>query len=316
MTFYIPWLVDAARLTGYPVIDVPGRASRGHGGMRVVEVVTDHHTANPNRANYPSLGIVRDGRADLAGPLAHLGLARDGTIYVIASGLCYHAGASRWAGFNDLNDEAIGIEAESAGTYDDWTSAQKDCYPRLNAALLYYMHRGADRLCGHKECCLPAGRKIDPGFTNMQAVRDKVAWLLGDPLHRIPRFANPTTVEVTPIGSHRRRNEDNNVELPVATTRRDYQVPTDVVGGWCGGAEFMLTANTDGNAKSAKVFGIYAVIWRGGTPPDVRELQKNDAGAAFAQWWPWKGALPKGTTSIIVSYIAPQGMVARVEYEH
>jgi hypothetical protein len=118
------------------------------------------------------------------------------------------------------------------------------------------------------------------------------------------------------VGSTRRRDEDNNMELPITTTRRDYQVPTDVVGGWCGDAQFMLTANTDGNTKSARVFGIYAVIWRGGTPPDVRELQRNDAGAAFSQWWPWKGPLPDGTTSVIVSYLAPQGMVARVEYEH
>lgn len=105
-------------------------------------------------------------------------------------------------------------------------------------------------------------------------------------------------------------------ELPIATARRDYQCPTDPVGGWCGAANFLLTANTDGNAKSAKVFGIFAVIWRGGTPPQVIELQRDNAGAGFTQWWPWKGALPAGTTSVIVSYLAPQGMVARVEYEH
>jgi hypothetical protein len=105
-------------------------------------------------------------------------------------------------------------------------------------------------------------------------------------------------------------------ELPVTSTRQDYQVPTDVVGGWCGAANFLLTANTDGNTKSAKVFGIFAVIWRGSTPPGVIELQGNNSGAVFTQWWSWKGALPAGTTSVIVSYLAPHGMVARVEYEH
>lgn len=114
---------------------------------------------------------------------------------------------------------------------------------------------------------------------------------------------------------NRRRDEDD-MDLPATTTRRDFQVPTDVVGGWCGDAQFWLTANTDGNQKTARVFGIYAVIWRGGTPPDVRELQKSDAGQAFAQWWPWTGPLPAGTTSVVVNYLAPQGMVARVEYEH
>lgn len=114
----------------------------------------------------------------------------------------------------------------------------------------------------------------------------------------------------------RRRDEDNTMELPATTARRDFQVPTDVIGGWCGNAQFMLTANTDGNADTARVFGIYAVAWRGSTPPLVTELQKNDGGQVFRQWWPWKGALPNGTTSVVVNYLAPQGMVARVEYEH
>lgn len=188
-SIYIPWLVDAARMTGYPVVDVPGQRTRGHGGMRAVECVTGHHTAD-GPGEYPSLFIVRDGRTDLAGPLAHLGLGRSGTIYVIAAGLCYHAGASAWAGFLDLNDEAIGIEAESSGVRDDWTPAQRDAYPRLVAALLYFMRRDASRFAGHKEVCLPAGRKIDPQFWDLPEFRKRVAWLLADPLARIPRFAN------------------------------------------------------------------------------------------------------------------------------
>jgi hypothetical protein len=189
-SLYIPWLVDAARLTGYPVVDVPGHRARGHGGMRAVEGVTGHHTAD-GPGEYPSLFIVRDGRSDLAGPLAHLGLGRSGTIYVIAAGLCYHAGASQWAGFLDLNDEFIGIEAESAGTRDDWTDAQHDAYPRLVAALLHFMRRDASRFAGHREVCLPTGRKIDPAFLDLPAFRKRVEWLLGDALARIPRFANP-----------------------------------------------------------------------------------------------------------------------------
>jgi hypothetical protein len=115
---YVPWLADAARTTGYPVVEIAGWRSRGHGGMRLVEGVVGHHTATSDRASgdYPSLGIVTNGRSDLPGPLANYGLGRSGTIYVIAAGAAYHAGASRWAGFVDLNDEFLGIEAESAGT--------------------------------------------------------------------------------------------------------------------------------------------------------------------------------------------------------
>lgn len=167
MGFYIPWLVDAARLavagTGKQVIAEPGWQNRGHGPMRVVEVVVGHHTGTPNTAagDYPSLRIVRDGRADLAGPLAHYGLARSGNVSVIAAGLCYHAGASAYLGFTDLNDEAIGIEAESAGA-GGWTGDQLLIYPRLVTACLQYMRRGVDRYASHRTIARPAGRKPDP----------------------------------------------------------------------------------------------------------------------------------------------------------
>ena len=63
----IPWLVDAARLTGYPVTEVGGWQGRGHGGMRVLEGVVCHHTAGPKTGNMPSLGVITNGRAGLAG---------------------------------------------------------------------------------------------------------------------------------------------------------------------------------------------------------------------------------------------------------
>lgn len=160
---YVPWLSDAARSTGYPVVEINGWRSRGHGGMRLVEGVVGHHTGTPDSApgDYPSLGVVTNGRSDLAGPLCNLGLGRSGTIYVVAAGCAWHAGASAWAGFTDLNDEFLGIEAESAGT-GGWTAAQRDCYPKLVGALLKYMSRGTDRYAGHKDVCLPHGRKPDP----------------------------------------------------------------------------------------------------------------------------------------------------------
>lgn len=183
---YIPWLVDAARLTGYPVVEVNGWRTRGHGGFRAVEGVVLHHTAD-GPGEYPSLNIVTNGRSDLAGPLCNLGIGRSGTIYVVAAGAAWHAGASAWAGFTDLNDEFIGIEAESRGTQDDWTPEERDCYVRLVAALLYYLHRDASRACGHLECALPHGRKIDPAFIDLNRFREDVQRLLADPLRLIPR---------------------------------------------------------------------------------------------------------------------------------
>jgi hypothetical protein len=194
MGIWVPWLADAARMTGYPVSEVSGWRSRGHGsGFRAIEGIVLHHTAGAPTGEYPSLGVVRDGRAGLAGPLSNLGLGRSGTIYVIAAGVSWHAGASAWNGFRDLNDEFLGVECESVGTRDDWTAAQRDVYPRLAAACLYYMRRSAGRCAGHKEVALPLGRKIDPAFTDMNEFRDRVGWMLGDPLTRIPRGSTPTT---------------------------------------------------------------------------------------------------------------------------
>lgn len=129
--------------------------------------------------------------------------------------------------------------------------------------------------------------------------RDELATLLGIPT------VNPLS------GTRSRRREDADMELPATDTRIDKQVPTDVVGGWCGAANLLLTANTGG----ATVYGVYAVSDRGPTQPLVTPLLKADAGQDFAGWWPMKAALPAGTTSVVVNYTAPAGMVARIEYE-
>lgn len=185
---YVPWLVEAARLTGYPVVEVAGWRTRGHGGLSSVEGVVVHHTAGPSVGEMPSLAVVRDGRAGLAGPLSQLGLGRSGTVYVIAAGLAYHAGASAWADMTALNSRFLGIEAEDDGD-GTWTPAQLDCYPRLCAALCHYMRRDASRVAAHREVALPKGRKPDPTGIDMAAFRRQITRLLADPLTHIPRGA-------------------------------------------------------------------------------------------------------------------------------
>ena len=140
-----------------------------------------HHTATSDSAkgDYPSLNVVRDGRTGLAGPLANFGLGRNGTIYVIAAGCAWHAGVTRFAGFTDLNDEFLGIEAESAGT-GGWTNAQRDCYPKLVGSCLRYMKRGTSRYVSHRTSAYPPGRKPDPtGLTDAWMRERADAWLSG-----------------------------------------------------------------------------------------------------------------------------------------
>lgn len=183
MAVYALFLADAARSTGYPVVEVAGWGNRGHGPMRAIEGVMGHHTATPESVvgDYPSLRIVRDGRAGLSGPLCNLGLGRSGTIYVVAGGTAYHAGVSRFGGFTDLNDEFLGIEAEDSGD-GVWTDAMRDCYPKLVAALLRYINRGVDRYCSHRTAAYPPGRKPDPANLSDAWMREQAArWLNAPP---------------------------------------------------------------------------------------------------------------------------------------
>jgi N-acetylmuramoyl-L-alanine amidase len=291
MTFFIPWLVDAARLTGYPVVEVAGWRGRGHGGMRVSEGVVCHHTAGPKVGNMPSLGVITNGRAGLAGPLANYGLARDGTVYVVAAGCAWHAGASAWAGFHDLNDEFVGIEAEDDGD-GKWTDEQWDSYPRLVAAILFYCRRGSERTTGHKECCLPHGRKPDPGGVDMVAFRNRVNWLLGDPLKRIPRFSNP----------------------PTPTKKKDNEVQDIIVDAGKGSVRLICPV---GGASSIISHAYLSAVVNGPAKGSARCFAQSDRGG-IADWtWtinvhegrserPWR-ELPDGTTQINVQYDFPEG---------
>ena len=83
--------------------------------MGEVQGVLCHHTTGPKVGNMPTLNLLIEGRPDLAGPLAQLGLGRDGTFYVVAAGLCNHAGDGAYRSIVAGNTHLIGIEAENTG---------------------------------------------------------------------------------------------------------------------------------------------------------------------------------------------------------
>lgn len=159
-------LADACRKSGLPVVEQPGWRTRGHGQMSAVRSIICHHTAGPAAGELPSLTTVRDGRPGLAGPLAQLMLGRSGTVYVIAAGLCWHAGVV-FSPPTQGNAYAIGIEAEATGTAP-WPPAQYAAYARLCRALVDHYGLAVDRVLGHKEVASPRGRKVDPNFDCQQ----------------------------------------------------------------------------------------------------------------------------------------------------
>lgn len=163
---YLTNLAKVARDAGLTVVEVQGWEKRGHGVVGTVQTITCHHTANGGaKGNAPSLNVVTAGRSDLPGPLAHYVLGRDGTVYVVAAGLCYHAGASKLN--RQTNSHAIGIEAEAIGVpgaAGDWPETQMVAFAKLCRALMAAFGVPLQNVEGHKETCAPAGRKTDPSF--------------------------------------------------------------------------------------------------------------------------------------------------------
>lgn len=164
-------LADVLRRGGLDVEEMAGWRTRGHGPMGGVRTIVCHHTAGPRSGEAPSLNTVMNGRPGLEGPLSHLVLGRSGTWYVVAAGLCWHAGAT-WTA-DQGNSWAIGIEAEATGV-DGWPTEQYQSYARGCRVLADHYRVPVDRVLGHKEVAKPAGRKVDPNF-DMNAFRRAVA---------------------------------------------------------------------------------------------------------------------------------------------
>ncbi len=186
MAFSLTWLPQVLIDAGLKISLVKGWDTRGFGDVGQIVGVICHHTGvrNPTKQNIPSLHSLRDGRkaepnlSALPGPLAQLGLARDGTYFVIAAGKAIHAGPGVFKDFTG-NSRFIGIEAENHGKPDDfpWPQVQLDAYHHGVAAILKHLGKDATFCCGHKEYALPAGRKDDPDL-EMSSFRTSVAAIL------------------------------------------------------------------------------------------------------------------------------------------
>jgi N-acetyl-anhydromuramyl-L-alanine amidase AmpD len=172
------WLPDALRAAGLKVALVDGWQARGGDNIGRTLGVICHYTATVGGGNMPTLDTLIRGREDLPGPLSHLGLGKDGTYYIIASGRANHAGRGLWNGITTGNTNLIGIEAENSGrAKDPWPAVQLDAYHRGVAAILAEAGRTAASCCAHREYARPTGRKTDVNL-DMDAFRQAVATIL------------------------------------------------------------------------------------------------------------------------------------------
>src|ERR671936_408890 len=78
MIFSLTWLPSVLKGAGLKIALVEGWESRGRGDVGPIAGVMCHHTVGPRVGNMPSLNTLINGRSDLPGPLAQLGLGRDG----------------------------------------------------------------------------------------------------------------------------------------------------------------------------------------------------------------------------------------------
>lgn len=155
-------IYDRLIAAGLPVLD---RRVPGYKGLTFRPAATMlHHTASRGPTNLPSLDVCRYGRGEpnpLAGPLCQILIGRQGTICVITDGYANHAGRVREP-YSNYN--LVGVELENNGVGEPYPEAQLSATRNVCRAL------GFPTVLGHKEICVPTGRKIDPSF-DMHAFR-------------------------------------------------------------------------------------------------------------------------------------------------
>lgn len=144
-----------------------------------------HHTAS----NTTSTSLIRNGRSDLAGPLANFHLTRDGVLHLVSAGKCNHAGkcdgdvvaamkAGRPAPAPDedtvvLNGLAYGFECNGEADGQPFTPAMTDTLIRAITAISRAKGWNANHTVAHKEAT--RRKPQDPSGIRMSELRDAVS---------------------------------------------------------------------------------------------------------------------------------------------
>ncbi|MFJ1695642.1 N-acetylmuramoyl-L-alanine amidase [Streptomyces sp. NPDC088252] len=209
-------LLQALRAEGVHVVEVGNwrthnRNSKGPWGPLNGSIV--HHTVTKGTGS--TVRIVRDGYADLPGPLCHGMIAKDGRVHLVGWGRTNHAGggdprvldqviAESYstrpapptkgnANGTDGNARFYGWECENLGDgKDPWPKAQYDAIVRVQAALCRAHGWSAKSVIGHREW---SADKIDPRGIDMPRLRADVAERLKHPASWSPSGSAPPKQE-------------------------------------------------------------------------------------------------------------------------
>lgn len=195
------WLEDILRpALGTKLKTLPDWKSYGHGDYGSIWGVMVHHTGN---ANADAMSI-RNGRPDLDGPLSNLHIAQDGTVTIVAAGVCWHAGMGSYPGIptNGGNQVLIGIECAwprdlsitpATQGRERWPDAEIISMRDTVAAILTKLGYNSSRVIGHKEYAGAVQGKWDPGNLDMNWFRGEVAKAQRGDFKPKPPTTKPTT---------------------------------------------------------------------------------------------------------------------------
>ncbi|MEE1808054.1 N-acetylmuramoyl-L-alanine amidase [Streptomyces sp. BE133] len=206
-------VLTALRAEGVRVVEVGNwrthnRNSKGAWGPLNGSIV--HHTVTKGTAS--TVRIVRDGYADLPGPLCHGMIAKDGQVHMVGWGRTNHAGGGDPAVLarvvaedygtrppattkgnsngTDGNRHFYGWECENLGDgKDPWPAAQCDAIVRVQAALCRAHGWSAKSVIGHPEW---SSDKVDSRSIDMAQLRADVAERLTHPASWSPGKTTPT----------------------------------------------------------------------------------------------------------------------------
>lgn len=152
----------------------PNKSKRSH----AIDSIILHHTAG----SHPGCSVwLCDPEARAS---AHYVVTRQGDIYQLVPDYekAWHAGRGAFDVNKDgtisaaerlWNDRSIGIELEAYSPYT-YPDVQIRACDELVYSLCMKYSINANNILGHKEICVPAGRKIDPENFDMGLYRTKI----------------------------------------------------------------------------------------------------------------------------------------------
>jgi hypothetical protein len=178
------------RERGLTVREVAGWETRGNEFPTRPDGALRHWDAIGSKAPTAGLGVITNGRPDLAGPLAQVYQSRytdaNGLdiVYVVASGKANHAGAGEWNGISG-NYNLLGVEIAWSGPSEPFPAKRKLTSELVMRALLdCCAGTNPNDVAEHREYAKPAGRKIDTNLDGNELRRRMVE--LNQPAPALP----------------------------------------------------------------------------------------------------------------------------------